>query len=203
MNWKIGLRIHIQRRSDLAILLTLAIIAIIFFGYLVFDQESAAASSQPAPTSAATRMRQYYLTKDSFKGSKPGGSNGSGAGVCASGYHFASLWEILDPSNLKYDTILGDNRPDSGKGPPSYTLGWVRTGSSSNNSHNPGLANCSNWELESGFGTVVSLTTNWTDSSNRDIFVWDAAFQPCSQNIQVWCMEDYHWIKTYFPLIMR
>jgi len=203
MKLRISLRIHVQHRSNLAMLLTLAIIAIIFLGYLVVVQESAAASNQHAPTVAATRMRQYYLTKYSFKGSKPSGSNGSGAGVCANGYHFASLWEILDPSNLKYDTVLGDDLLDSGKGPPSFTLGWVRTGSSSYNIPNPGRANCSNWEFESGFGTVVSLTTNWTDSSNRDIFVWDAALQSCSQNVQVWCMEDYHWMKTYLPLIMR
>ncbi|MFC2055504.1 hypothetical protein ACFLV7_14590 [Chloroflexota bacterium] len=203
MNWRISLRIHIQRRSDLTVLLTLAILTIIFFGYLVFAQESAAASNQQASVIAYTRMRQYYLTKEPFKGSKPGGSNGSSAGVCANGYHFASLWEILDPSNLKYDTILGDDHRDSGKGPPSFTLGWVRTGYSSNNSHNPGLANCSSWELESGFGTVVSLTTNWTDSSNRDIFVWDAALHPCSQEVQVWCIEDHHWMKIYYPLIMR
>ena len=203
MNRRISLRIHIQRRSDLATLLTLAIITIIFLGYLVVAQESAAASNQQSPAVAATRMRQYYLTKDSFKGSKPSGSNGIGAGVCANGYHFASLWEILDPSNMKYDTVLGDDRLDSGKGPPSYTSGWVRTGYSLNNNPNPGRANCSNWEFESGFGTVVSLTTNWTDSSNRDMFVWDAAVQSCSQEVQVWCMEDYHWMKIYFPLIMR
>ena len=203
MNWRISLRIHILHRSDLAVLLTLAMIAIIFLGYLVVAQESAAASNQQAPAVATTRMRQYYLTKDSFKGSKPGGSNGSGAGVCANGYHFASLWEILDPSNMKYDTVLGDDLLDSGKGPPSYTSGWVRTGSSSNNSPKPGHANCSNWESENRFGTVVSLTTNWTDSSNRDIFVWDAAFQSCSQKVQVWCMEDYHWMKIDLPLIMR
>jgi hypothetical protein len=203
MNWRISLRIRIQHRSDLAVLLTLAIIAIIFLGYLVVAQESAAASNQQATAVAATRMRQYYLTKDSFLGSKPSGSNGSGAGVCANGYHFASLWEILDPSNLKYDTLLGDDLLDSGKGPPSFTSGWVRTGSSSNNNRNPGHANCSNWELERGAGTVVSLTTNWTDSSNRDIFVWDAALQSCSENAQVWCMEDYNWMKIYIPLIMR
>jgi hypothetical protein len=203
MNRRISLRIHIQHRSNLAMLLTLVIIAIIISGYLVVAQESVAASNQHAPAVAATRMRQYYLTEDSFKGSKPSGSNGSGAGVCANGYHFASLWEILDPSNMKYDTVLGDDLLDSGKGPPSYTSGWVRTGSSSNNSPNPGRTNCSNWEFESGLGTVVSLTTNWTDSSNRDIFVWDAAFQSCSEEVQVWCMEDYHWMKTYLPLIMR
>ena len=203
MNWRISLRIHIQRRSNLAVLLTSAILTIIFFVVMVFAQESAAASNQQASAVATIRMRQYYLTKDSFKGSKPSGSNGSGAGVCANSYHFASLWEILDPSNLKYDPILGDDRLDSGKGPPSFTFGWVRTGSSSNNRPNPGRANCSSWELESGFGTVVSLTTNWTDSSNRDIFVWDAALQPCSQEVQVWCMEDYHWMKIYYPLIMR
>ena len=203
MNWRISLRIRIQHKSDLTVLLTLAIIAIIFLGYLVVAQESAAASNQKAPAVAATRMHQYYLTKDSFKGSKPSSSNGSGAGVCANGYHFASLWEILDPSNLKYDTVLGDDNLDSGKGPPSFTSGWVRTGSSSNDNPNPGHANCSSWELERGFGTVVSLTTNWTDSSNRDIFVWDAALKPCRQTVQVWCMEDYNWMKIYIPLIMR
>jgi hypothetical protein len=45
----------------------------------------------------------------------------------------ASMWEISDPSNLRYDTQLGVTTADSGFGPPAGTsfvafFGWVRTG---------------------------------------------------------------------------
>jgi hypothetical protein len=73
-------------------------------------------------------MRQYYLTTTSYNGAEPDGSDGNGTGVCADGYHFASLWEILDPASLKYNPSLGYVRDDSGQGPPTYLAGWIRTG---------------------------------------------------------------------------
>jgi hypothetical protein len=64
--------------------------------------------------------RKFYLTQDGYDGSQA-------LSACAQGYHMASLWEILDPSNLSYDTSLGATVADSGSGPPNGS-GWIRTG---------------------------------------------------------------------------
>ena len=67
--------------------------------------------------------KKFYLTQS--------GANGSQAlTACDGGYHMASIWEILDPSNLKYDTNRGRTLGDSGSGPPSLGagVGWIRTG---------------------------------------------------------------------------
>ncbi len=195
---RVNLKIHIQHRSYLAVGLMLVVLAAIFLGYLGVNDARAVASSQSDTAVSSSRTRGYYLTKESFEGSQAGGINGDGAGVCACGYHFASLWEILDPSNLKYNTNLGDIQDDSGNGPPSFISGWVRTGYSSNNSSNPGQANCSNWESTDSFsfGTIISLSSDWTNSDDRDISVWDAALQGCNDAAQVWCVEDMAWNAT-------
>jgi hypothetical protein len=198
MTGRVNLKIHIQHRSYLAVGLMLVVLTTIFLGYLGVSNARAVASSQSVPVVPSSRMRGYYLTKDSYKGSYASGINGNGAGVCACGYHFASLWEILDPSNLKYNTNLGYNQDDSGNGPPSFISGWARTGYSSNNSSNPGQANCSNWESTDNFsfGTIISLSSDWTNSDERDISVWDAAFRGCNATAQVWCVEDMAWNAT-------
>ena len=65
--------------------------------------------------------QKFYLTKDSFQG-------GQALTACAKPFHMASLWEILDPSNLKYDTGRGYINDDSGSGAPANVIGWIRTG---------------------------------------------------------------------------
>ncbi len=192
---RVSLKIHIQHRSYLVVGLMLVMLAAILLGYLGVSNARAVASSQSDPAVPSSRTRGYYLTNGLYEGSQTGGINGNGAGVCACGYHFASLWEILDPSNLKYNTNLGYDQDDSGNGPPSFISGWVRTGYSSNKSSNPGQANCSNWESTDSFsfGTIISLSSDWTNSDERDISVWDAALQGCNATAQVWCVEDMAW----------
>lgn len=68
-----------------------------------------------------TSPRQFYLTTSTFNGSQP-------LRACAAGYHFASFWEILDPSNLVYNTTLGYQNADSGFGPPTNVTGFIRSG---------------------------------------------------------------------------
>jgi hypothetical protein len=97
--------------------------------------------------------RRFYLTLGTFNGAQA-----DEPGTCAPGFHFASLWEILDPSQLKYDTALGLTNSDSGSGPPD-SRGWIRSGGSG--------PNCSNW-TSSTFGTaggVVGLPSqfDWLD----------------------------------------
>ncbi|MFC2029833.1 PPC domain-containing protein [Chloroflexota bacterium] len=102
----------------------------------------------------------------------------------------ASLWEILDPSNVRYNTSLGNDRADSGEGPPSFMSGWVRTGYDSDNGTEPGQANCDVWSSTAGYGTVVSLPADWTDLAKQDVWVWDAAIRACSNDAGVWCVQD-------------
>jgi hypothetical protein len=98
-------------------------------------------------------LRQPYLTKGKCNGASADGTNGNGAGVCASGYHFASLWEIVDPSNLAYNAALSfawtDQTPplvsDTGQGPPAARQGWVRTGFWSASSTIPGEIRRRRW----------------------------------------------------------
>lgn len=142
----------------------------------------------PAPASAAGEqisaategMRRFYLAQAQI--------GTSAADGCAVGFHFASLWEILDTSNLVYDTELGVPGPDSGSGPPTTWPGWVRTGYDSNSGQIPGQANCSAWRLPNGFGTTVRLPSNWT--TGGEIHVWDAEVWNCSNPAHVWCVED-------------
>ncbi|MFX1355393.1 MAG: hypothetical protein ACFFGP_15680, partial [Promethearchaeota archaeon] len=111
MSARVSLRIHYERRSHLVLLLTLALLTATFLGYLLWAQGEAAAFGVQGPLTTSALMRQYYLTDT------PTGFTGADADTaCAAGYHMASLYEILDTSNLKYNTDLGQTREDSGEG---------------------------------------------------------------------------------------
>ena len=181
--------ININLTRGLVALLTLALLVAAFLGYLVWGhQEATAAGDQApqAPTAGSTGLRQYYITKD--------GNYGSGASTaCASGYHMASLWEILDPSHLEYNTTLGYAFDDSGKGPPTGVVSWVRTGYAANTDGVAGQANCNAWTSASGshVGTHAYLPDEWTAGA-EDIHVWEVTLSvwTCSAYLRVWCVED-------------
>jgi hypothetical protein len=124
--------------------------------------------------------------------------------ACASRYHMASLWEILDLSNLIYDYNHPDaaTQSDSGSGPPSEDAGWVRTGYSSSATNAAGTGNCNNWTSSSAssYGTVARLTRQWeTAPSQADL--WDVLPYPCNLSGRVWCVRDVY--VVYLPLVMR
>jgi hypothetical protein len=175
--------IDINLNRGLVALLTLALLMAAFLGYLAWNQGAVAASGPQAPAAASTGMRQYYLTTTFHNGA-------NALAACASGYHMASLWEILDPSNLKYNTDLGHTRDDSGQGPPTNIQGWVRTGYASDTSTTAGQANCNAWtSSESSVnGTRAFLPPNWTVV--KDIHVWTVWTFWCDFGFQVWCVED-------------
>ena len=139
-------------------------------------------------------MRQYYLTKDStIDGAEADGSDDFGAGVCAFGYHFASIWEIIDPSNLQYNVNQGCTRSDSGMGPPSGVKGWIRTGDDSNSDPATlNLTNCDKWQTSSSrdYGQTVSLPTDWEDVYQQSLHVWSRSDEECSSQQRVWCVAD-------------
>jgi len=105
----------------------------------------------------------------------------------------ASLWEILDVSNLRYAGDLGEaaTRDDSGDGPPSAMVGWVRTGYDSSGSSIVGTGNCLNWTTaDVGLrGTTARLTNTW-ETPPDPVGFWSLAGSDCDLPIRVWCVED-------------
>ncbi len=191
MRKRIVLKIRYTNRSDLVTLLVLILIIPAFLGYLALTQESALAAALQTIT-ATTDRRQYYLTTSKYTG-----PNADGTNVCAEDYHFASLWEIFDPSSLDYNTSEGLTYSDDSITP----LGWVRTGYTSNSGSTVGQANCSVWSSSSGNGSVVRLSGQW-DTTN-DFVYWDAATAACSSSNYVWCVEDSKLNYVYLPLVLR
>jgi len=111
--------------------------------------------------------------------------------ACAASFHMASLWEIRDPSNLKYDTEEGYVNADSGSGPPANTIGWIRTGGPASGAGGGGAANCSAWQSSSSSdsGPVIELSQGWNAAANR-ASPWLADPEPCSDSGRVWCVQD-------------
>ncbi len=133
-----------------------------------------------------TGQRRYYITDLAQQPNQA-------LTACAAGFHFASLWEIADPSGLQYDTTLGQTTLDSGGGPSTTQgLGWVRTGYNFADVNNTaGHANCNLWTSNnnSHYGTVAVLPQIWT-SGAQDLSVWDVDVRTCNFTLGVWCVED-------------
>lgn len=194
---KIRVRIRYSDRSHLIILLTLTCLVAAFLGYMLFTTEKAVASPVQSTNAVILGYRSFYLTKDNFDGA-------NALTACETGYHMASLWEILDPSNLKYNTTLGYTAADSGEGPPTTRDGWIRTGYEANTSTTPGNANCSAWTSnnESHYGSYVKLLDTWSYMSQL-IFVWFPYEAHCNAAFKVWCVADVVGERLYLPLVSR
>jgi hypothetical protein len=140
-------------------------------------------------------QRTYYLTQTEHNGSQA-------RTACAAGYHMASLWEIFDTSNLKYNTELGFMQGDSGFGPPTVApglgdifpppLGWIRTGAIAGSSNAAGLANCDAWTNASHtvMGSTGFLDARFSDTDLTRISPWAASTAPCDLLRKVWCVQD-------------
>ena len=130
--------------------------------------------------------KSFYVTETTHNGSQA-------LTACAEGYHMASVWEILDPSNLRYNTQLGATWPDSGFGPPtaSASEAWIRTGGPASNSETIGLGNCNAWTSASqdDFGTLVRLDFPW-DAAGEKVSPWDVFTTTCVAPAHVWCVQD-------------
>ncbi len=143
-------------------------------------------SIRAAQNKSTAPIRGYYLTQGTYDGSQA-------VSACASGYHMASLWEIHEPSNLRYETALGANTEDSGWGPPTLPyMGWIRTGnSSSNDAYVLGAGNCNAWTSSAAadYGTAIFLPTDWTAAPIRS-GPWVPLAGSCSNSVRVWCVQD-------------
>lgn len=146
------------------------------------------------------RGRRFYLTVAQFEGNEA-----AAPGNCEPGFHFASFYEIVDPTQLSYDHERGPSAaPDLGEGPPSGRQGWVRTGYLGGaEASQPGAASCRTWSSNANddYGTVVSLGTNssgtavfpltdWSDVIVGPTHPWVGGAVQCSLPRKIWCVED-------------
>jgi hypothetical protein len=135
--------------------------------------------------SADAAPRRFYLTKTMHDGA-------NALQACKIGFHMASLWEIYEISSLRYANNLGVNNSDSGFGPPTALLGWVRTGFSFGISGVPGSTNCLTWTSNhSGQeGTLIVLPNHWGEVEGPQIGLWLTTTDSCSATNRVWCVQD-------------
>ncbi|MFA4833414.1 MAG: hypothetical protein WC619_01025 [Patescibacteria group bacterium] len=129
--------------------------------------------------------KKYYLTSATMEGGGP-------LTACASGYHFASLWELIDLNQHTYNSSLGMYLDDSGLyGPPVGTLGWIRTGGVSNTTVTVGTGNCAAWTSTSGahYGTMARITTSWAGGATT-ISPWEGDIDFCNTQHRAWCMQN-------------
>jgi hypothetical protein len=147
---------------------------------------------------SSTALRMFYLSKETVQGSQA-------LTACASGYHMASRFEILDVTVLEYDSGKGLTTDDAGSGPPSKAagyespgaVGWVRTGGPSQFTDPGGLpgsarTNCATWSTSSpeARGTVAYLSDEFT-RQNAAAGVWNGGAQACDVPSHVWCVQNF------------
>jgi hypothetical protein len=172
-----------------------ALLPLIGLGQAVPGPATPPPPAKPVPKYPFGRPGNYYLTKTKHNGSQA-------LTACAAGYHMASIWEIHDPSALRYNTALGYKTDDSGLGPP-IAPGWIRTGSASS----PGdpdpnyiqpFGNCFAWTSTdaSHFGKLVNLHIPFVQLRESvppyfpQIPPWESSAATCNTNNRVWCMKD-------------
>jgi hypothetical protein len=201
------LRIRYQHQAIPRGVLVLVLLPTLLLVILTASYVRASTPAFPAAPSATTLgVRQFYLTYSTYQA-------GDARTVCASGYHFASIWEIADPSALKYNTDLGRTGTDSGGGPPTQiwifggsfvARGWVRTGYSTSSVDTVGRANCSGWGTSDqlAWGTAANLPSDWT-AGEQDIGVWNTEVRTCNTSLRVWCVQDDSVWRVFLSMVLR
>ena len=111
---------------------------------------------------ARIQSRQYFLTTAFLKGNQANDT------VCGPGFHFASIYEILDPTTMRYasdnEYALKEPLADMGRGPPQRLYGWIRTGQYADRLNIPGSANCDAWQVRR---STVSAPSPHSDKLNH------------------------------------
>ncbi len=127
--------------------------------------------------SCSTRgLRRYFLTEgDPVDG-------GNAAAECPAGFHVASVWELINPSSLHYDSIRGYRvSPNIGSGPQTLLEGWAFVGDG---------ATCLGYD-DPGVGAAGSIIVLSDDHASQDLGPWDVSTAACDSTFaRVWCIED-------------
>ena len=153
-------------------------------------------SEQPANIRVTQRrsalpavVSNFFSVSPTHPGSE-GLTNGrSISGVCASGYHMASIWEFRDLSKLEYATSHAEAyiAADQGAGPPVQRTGWMRSNRESNGSGGSGEGNCWTWTNASSSGYGATLYFVVTSPGDLTTVVYR---DNCNLAKHVWCAQD-------------
>lgn len=149
-----------------------AVVAVVVLAAAVLQQFIAV---EAAPPRNSDPRRAYYVTKTVHTGSEA-------LTACAAGYHMASVFEIADPSALRYETALGVVNADAGSGPPfgGGGFGWARGGGTE------GSLNCEVWTSDSGRGFWASYALLGAELTPG----LQVTYQDCAYPAAVWCIQD-------------
>ena len=198
MRRSIHIRIRAPGRLPLFASLGLCALVLAVLGMAVWEASGVQASGRSTPSQYPLPRRRFYLSKDTAQGS-------DAKDICGPGFHFASLWEILDPSGLEYDKDLGFTSIDSGDGVPTTGDGWIRTGYSSSTTGGPGQVNCTVWtdSSASSIGSVATIHPDWMNPGVHDVHIWNLYTLSCNQSLRVWCVQDHVGHLQFLPLVMK
>lgn len=132
--------------------------------------------------------RRFYLSEGEHQGD-------TARFACVPGFHMASLWEILDVTQLRYDLNNGRTAEDSGFGPPTVEKGWIRTGKPDFVVvTTPGGVSCAGYTTTSGTGTAIFLPQIWDSDYPSTINLrapwWYGEEIACTADLAVWCVEN-------------
>jgi hypothetical protein len=139
----------------------------------------------PLPEILMAHGKFYYLTEGVYQGDEV-------LEACADGYHLASVWELLDVSDLTYNRHLGISTPDSGYGPPAgYHPGWLRRGDLADN--------CEGW---SSIEPETMGLVGWLDYSDLETGNgWVRQPIDCGDTAHVWCVSDSWWSSPHWEFV--
>ena len=145
---------------------------IIFFSTCIYATTAFAA---PPIKTVIPVEKSYYLAIGEFNAVEA-------PSACIDGYHFASIWEIAEPSNLQYNNDIAESVHNGVYGPPTYEAGWVRIGTMDT------ADECMDWTSASTgqSGKVANLNVDSLIHGGG----WNLNFQPCSERSRVWCVSD-------------
>jgi hypothetical protein len=139
-------------------------------------------------TAAHAQTKFYYVTPTGHKGNDV-------LEACAEGYHFASISELQNFSELAYDTeadLSDSSKFDHGHGFGLGYRAWVRSGYI-----NDSAMNCNGWTTADSLnrGTWVQLNYDiesmqeWPGVSEFE-FQWTGGRISCDTAFRVYCVAD-------------
>lgn len=142
----------------------------------VVNGRASGPNSCPDQKCGTSGKRLYYLTI----GTRSGATADT---ACASGFHFASLWEIHDTTLVEYDTTRGLVPTSTTQGPPLFTPGWIQ-----------GMgASCNAWTSTSSAvaGAEAEIIQSTFLGGLVDVIPWDVSNgRACNQLLPSWCVQN-------------
>ncbi len=134
--------------------------------------------------SCSTRgARRYYRAV--------GGQGNVPLARCDPGFHFATLFELLQTTGIEFDPVRSGVFGTSDGFPQTGLEGWVRTGGFSLVGRTPGRATCARWtsNSENDSGTTAQLLDDWSLSPENP-GRWVTSVDTCNRSKNVWCIEN-------------